>query len=241
MDSRDVYSHQESMTYRVEYGPSHLADLGFEVGCDDEGVVSARLMANSKGLARRVHPFRVRLDTIARPITGGTRQAQTLIEEKGAARRYRSRFDRTPQVSTDAVIRGAESQEVVQLPSTGHDLLSWMLHLRREVSKSGQQDQARRYTLWDGWKLVWLDVHPGAVEEMSTPTDEVRAQAFTLRRTRLHHSGDSRFEAQADVEELGTIWIEVSPRALPVAMAFRAPIGRVQIHIQAYQSDPCEL
>lgn len=235
-----LFSQQESMTYRVQYGPSHLADLSLDIGCDDQQRVGARLFAQSRGMTRRLHPFRVRLDTRANAGDGRALQAQTWIEERGEARRYRSRFTANPQVVTEMLFRENESTEEVELPGPGHDLLSWMLDLRRHVSTQGRQQEEQRYILWDGWKLVWLDVTPGDVEVMETPLGDVRAQAFHLQRTRLHHDSDDRFEAQSRAENLGTIWIEVSTRALPVAMAFNAPIGHVRIHLRTYDRRRCD-
>lgn len=234
----EVFSLQESMTYRVGYGPAHLADLSLDVSCRKGEEVEARLQASSRGMARRVHPFRVELGTMLR-LQGGSRQALTWIEEKGELRQYRSEFTPAPQVLTRAEVRGRESTESVGLPASGHDLLSWVLHLRGYMSAEGAQRQGRRYTLWDGWKLVWLDVIPGEVVEISTSAGEFRAQSFRLRRTRLHHQGEERFQARTDTEELGTIWLEVSSRALPVAMAFRAPIGRVRIELESFERTRC--
>lgn len=238
-DDGDFLSREESLVYRVAYGPSHLADLDLTIGCEDQGRLEAKLVAESQGMTNRVHPFRVRLDTNTDLNGAATSWAQTWIREKGSTRRYRSRFDNSPQVATEASIGGNESREIIGLPTAGHDLLSWIMHLRRDVADQGRLSESKRYALWDGWKLVWLDVTPGDVEIKETPLGDVRAQSFRLRRTRLHHEGDERFEPREEIEELGTIWIEVAGRALPVAMAFRAPIGNVRIRLDDYESTGC--
>lgn len=235
-----VESQHESMTYHVHYGPAHLADLKLDVECDGDGQVAAKLWANSQGMASRIHPFRVRLDTrLATASERGAAAAQTFIEEKGQPRRYRSRFDDAPRVATESVVHDRQDREIVALPDAGHDLLSWMLELRRHIARDGRQTVSRRYALWDGWKLVWLDVTPGAVEEMETDQGTLSVQTFELERTRLHHDGDEVFEPRAATETLGTLWIEVDTRALPVAMSFEAPIGRVRIEIDDYEADEC--
>ncbi len=234
----DAFGAAESAVYEVRYGPSHLAEMGVETSCAEDGVVTSRLTAASRGLARRIHPFQVRLDTRANVDGGRSERSQTFIHEKGVSRRYRSQFDTSPQVSTEAQVRGRTEREQVGLPRVGQDLLSWMLHLRLDVAREGALQGARRYALWDGWKLVYLDVMPGDVEEVWTPVGEVEAQAFRLRRTRLEQAGAGWERAEA-TEELGTLWIETSPRALPVSMSFRAPIGSVRIEIQELERRSC--
>jgi hypothetical protein len=229
----------ETTSYRVQYGPSHLAEMNVEVSCGTEGIVTARLSAESQGFARRIHAFQVRLDSRLDLGRGSTSQAQTFIVEKGQLRRFRSQFDTTPQVATEALRHGETHREQVRLPDLGQDLLSWILELRQRIATEGVQEQPLRYPLWDGWKLVYLDVTPGQVEELWTPVGDVEAQAFTLQRTRLHHTGPFLFEAQRDAEELGTIWIETAPRALPVSMTFRAPIGRVRIELHELTEEQC--
>lgn len=232
---------EEQFRYRVGYGLAHLANLGLTLDCGHGGELSARLIAQSTGMTSRIHPFRVRLDSV-RPLPGeGPHQAQTWIEEHGELRRYRSSFDQTPQVRTSAEFRGEEWQELVALPAAGHDLLSWVLQLRQDVARSGVQKGARRFPLWDGWKLVWLDVSPGPVVQKQVDGKPVQAQSFRLRRTRLDHEDQGRYAALGPAEELGTLWIEVSERALPVGMAFRAPIGRVRIDLIAYEPRQCGL
>lgn len=232
-----LFPQHEEISYRVGYGPAHLADMNLVVQCVGTQI-QGNLEAQSKGLARRVHPFRVKLGTRAR-IGGGSEVAQTWIEEKGELRSYESSFNGAPGVETRAEIRGRSQEETVELPAMGHDLLSWLFHLRRQVSRDGEQQGARRYTLWDGWKLVFLDVHPGERIALETEKGVLESQAFGLRRTRLFHDAERRFGVSEEVEELGTIWIELAPRALPVAMAFRAPIGQVRIELAGYVERAC--
>ena len=240
-EGEPVYPQDESMNYVVEYGPASLADLALDIDCAGDDEVTARLWAESQGMAQRIHPFRVRLDTETTFGSSGAVRAQTWIEEKGEARRYRSRFNDAPRVATHADIFGETSRDVAALPEQGHDLLSWILELRRLVAADGARQDRRRYPLWDGWKLVWLDVIPGDIDVRETAEGDLRVQAFDLRRTRLHHEGDELFEPKADPESLGTIWIEVGPRALPVAMAFEAPIGEVHIELTNYEADGCDV
>lgn len=231
---------QESMTYRVGYGPAHLAELEIDVDCDADGVVTASLVADSQGMANRVHPFRVRLDTQAS--SQGASHAQTWIREKGQVRRYRSQFNGAdgPRVATESVVLDQTSREIVSLPDRGHDLLSWMLHLRRRIAEDGRLSESIRYPVWDGWKLVWLDVTPGEVESMETSQGSFDVQVFELQRTHLHHEGEQLFETKNRAESLGTIWFEVGSRALPVRMTFEAPIGKVRIDIADYERTDCE-
>ena len=237
---QEPYGASETAVYRVQYGPSHLAQMAVEVSCEQDGVVRATLSAASRGLARRVHPFQVRLDTAALVVEGRSEQGQTFIHEKGEGRRYQSLFDGgRPSVATRWSRRGGEGREQVVLPGVGNDLLSWMLHLRYDLAREGGLSQARRYALWDGWKLVYLDVTPGAVEDLWTPAGAGEAQAFILRRTRLYHEGERLFEAQDDAEDLGTIWLATTEAATPMAMSFRAPIGRVRIELESLERRAC--
>lgn len=238
-DEDEFLTQNEVLTYRVAYGPSHLADLQMSLRCSQSGPMEATLVAESQGMADRVHPFRVRLDTRTDLDRQAQGWAQTWIREKGSVRRYRSRFDASPQVATEAHIGRRQERQIVELPQAGHDLLSWLMVLRREVAADGELTGRRRYALWDGWKLVWLDVIADDVETRRNDAGEFSAQAFRLRRTELHHDGEQRFEARQGSEELGTVYIELSPRALPVAMAFKAPIGRVRINLQSFERDPC--
>lgn len=237
-DDDGVSTTEESMIFSVGYGPASLAGLELDVDCDSQGSVGATLIADSQGMADRVHPFRVRLDT--RTNSRGASQAQTWIREKGQVRRFRSQFHETPRVATKSVIHGRDEQELVALPDAGHDLLSWMLDIRRHIQDEGRLTERLRYPVWDGWKLVWLDVTPGKVQSMETEVGTFEVQEFELRRTQLHHEGEKLFEAKASAERLGTIWFEVTPRALPVGMAFDAPIGRVRIDIEAYETAVCD-
>lgn len=230
----------ERARYRVEYGPAHLADLALEVGCANEERVQGRLFARSRGMANQVHPFRVQLDTVT-VLASGALRAQTFIEEEGEARRYRSRFVAEPRVRTEREFRGKTHREQALLPGRGHDLLSWMLTLRKRVASQGALEGRQRFVVWDGWKLVYLDAIPAAVEDRWTPVGSVRAQRFSLQRTYLSHGPEQAARPSGEeVERLGSIWIEVAPRALPVEMAFRAPIGQVRIVLQAHQPNSCE-
>ena len=229
----------ERARYRVSYGPAHLADLALEVGCGEEEQ-RGRLFARSRGMASQVHPFRVQLDTVTRVGEGAVR-AQTFIEEDGVPRRYRSQFAAEPRVRTEWEFRGVTRREQALLPGRGHDLLSWMLALRERVGRGEALEARQRFVVWDGWKLVYLDAIPAEVEERWTPLGSVRAQRFVLRRTYLSHGAEqvARPSGQG-AEELGAIWMELSERALPVEMAFLAPIGRVRIALQAHQAGGCE-
>ncbi|TXD35616.1 DUF3108 domain-containing protein [Lujinxingia vulgaris] len=230
----------ERARYRVSYGPAHLADLSLEVGCEGAEEERGRLFARSRGMASQVHPFRVQLDTV-RAKGAGSLKAQTFIEEDGVPRRYRSRFGEEPRVRTEWEFRGVTRREEALLPGRGHDLLSWMLALRERVGRGEALEARQRFVVWDGWKLVYLDALPAEVEERWTPVGAVRAQRFELRRTYLSHGAEqvARPSGQG-AEELGAIWIELSERALPVEMAFEAPIGRVRIALQAHQDAGCE-
>lgn len=239
VEAREVnlFPFQESIEYRVSYGPARLADMHLEVQCR-EGYVEARLKAESMGLARRVHPFEVVLESRAR-VGGGSEESLTWIDEKGEERWYRSAFEEGLEVATEVRIGARERRDEVKLPARGYDLLSWMLHLRRQVAREGRQEVGRRYTVWDGWKLSWLDVVPQEVERVMTPAGEVEAQGFRLRRTLLGHELGEAFEVQEEAEEVGTVWLEVAPRAMPVAMHFLAPIGRVKIELVVYEERAC--
>ncbi|RVU43135.1 DUF3108 domain-containing protein [Lujinxingia sediminis] len=230
----------ERARYRVSYGPAHLADLALEVGCEREAQVQGRLFARSRGMASQVHPFRVQLDTVVRVGEGAVR-AQTFIEEDGVPRRYRSHFGGEPRVRTEWEFRGVTRREQALLPGRGHDLLSWMLALRERVGRGESLEARQRFVVWDGWKLVYLDAIPAEVEERWTPVGSVRAQRFVLQRTHLSHGVDQAARPSGEgAEELGAIWMELSERALPVEMAFLAPIGRVRIALQAHQAGSCE-
>ncbi|RAL20285.1 hypothetical protein DL240_18065 [Lujinxingia litoralis] len=229
----------EQARYRVSYGPAHLADLSLEVRCLEGARAQGRLFAKSRGMASQVHPFRVQLDTL-REEGGAALRAQTFIEERGEPRRYRSRFVREPRVRTEWEFRGVTRREQARLPGHGHDLLSWMLRLREEVAGQGELQGRRRFVVWDGWKLVYLDVTPGRVEERWTEVGALRAQRFALSRTFLNHEAEQAPRpAGQSVQALGAIWIELAPRALPVEMAFEAPIGEVRIEVQAHQGQGC--
>lgn len=235
------YSMQETFDYQVKYGPAHLADLRVDIGCRSgtDGRVRATLRASSRGMAKRVHPFRVRLDTETSTNSSRAVRAQTWIREQGEVRRYRSRFDDSPRVRTEADIYGSGATDTAPLPDTGHDLLSWMLDLRDAIAEEGPRQNPRRYPLWDGWKLVWLEVTPSQPTRLETPAGWMDVQPFELHRTEIHHEGSDQFEPKDDTEHLGTIWIEVTDRALPVAMDFDAPIGRVKIELTDFDRTDC--
>jgi len=227
----------ERLQYSVHYGPATLAELNFHVGCSAQSYRPAMLNAQSLGFADQVRSFTVRLDTFVDGGSGYSLEGRTFIEEKGEPRRYRSRFSPHPSVRVERQFRGSTRHQEHLLPARSHDLLSWLLHLRKERTLT--PNTRHTYHVWDGWKLVQLDATIGSSETIRSPRGTFTAFPITLERTRLHHEGQKRFEVQSSKEGLGTIWLSADSRRLPIAMNFRAPIGEVRIALTGVQSSPC--
>lgn len=226
---------REVMSYRVVYGPARVAKVEIAVDATDEAVVTGSLDAESQGMARWMHPFSVQLETSVDVAGGRALEARTAIEEDGSHRCYESRFSEDPEVVTEVNAGGETRRQIVELPETAHDLISWLVELRRMVASDAVGDKAHRFTVWDGWKLTRLEVQPGSVETKKSAVGTLPCRAFELRRWRLGHDGDAAFEPTGPPEKLGTLWIERRARALPVKMTFHAPIGRVGIELMQWE------
>ncbi|MBA2661509.1 MAG: DUF3108 domain-containing protein [Bradymonadaceae bacterium] len=228
---------QERFQYAVHYGPAAIGEVSLQVGCPTTSYVAALATAKSYGFAQQIYGFSMRLDSFIDPQSGQVLEGRTHIEEKGVPRNFRSRFSSEPSVAVTRTFRGIERHAAHALPMRGHDLLSWMLDMRRALVWTA--GMSKHYIVWDGWKLMRIEARVAERETVWTPHAIFEAYPVKIFRTRLFHQENQGFKAQSPKEELGTAWFSADSARLPVAMNYNAPIGQVRVLLTSVRRAQC--
>lgn len=230
--------HKERSAYEVSWRGARVASLQLLTGCPTHTHLPAALSAQSTGLARDLHAFVIRLDSFLSPTLFTPLQGRTHITEEGKKRSYISMFSPTPAVTVNATIFGTAKDPVTHaLPAQGHDLLSWLLHLRWQTPLKHGLNQ--RYHVWDGWKLVELRASVQRAESIATPHKTYTAWSIAVTRAPLSLLPQPA-TPRAVPQPLGTLWIEQAAPHRLVAMDFESRVGLANIRINTSSLTPCD-
>lgn len=230
--------HAETLRYQVSWRGAQVAHLRLQLGCPNDRWRAVALRATSTGLAHDLHSFQIRLDSFLDPQHTVPLQGRTRITEEGRTRAYTSTFHETPTVSVEATIFDEpRPPQKWALPGRGHDLLSWMMHLRWQTE--WREGAFERYYVWDGWKLIELRARVGAPSTLMTPKGRYQVWPVHIARTRLHHTGSAPFTPKAEADSLGTLWFTTGAHHTLVGMDFESRVGPANIRLVSDSRTAC--
>jgi len=227
----------EKFYYDVTFGKASVAQVNLFTACERKGSTPAALYAVSRGLADQIHSFAIRFDTFLTPRGLWPRFAQTSITEEGKTRLYKTAFTEDAKASVTSTISHKTRTQALTLPSRGHDMLSWMLHLRARTSWAA--DQAQTYFVWDGWKLFKLSAIIEQQTSLSTELGDFSVWPVRLERTRYHHDGPKALTPSASKEALGRIYYSTDSTHKPVGIDFKGRVGTAYVRLLKHSTSPC--
>lgn len=227
----------EKFYYDVTFGKASVAQVNLFTACERKGSTPAALYAVSRGLADQIHSFAIRFDTFLTPRTLWPRFAQTSITEEGKTRLYKTTFGEDAKAEVTSTISNKTRSQALTLPARGHDMLSWMLHLRTRTSWADDQEQT--YFVWDGWKLFKLNAIIEKKTSLSTDMGDFSVWPVRLERTRYHHRGPKAMTPSASKEPLGRIYYSTDASHKPVGIDFKGRVGTAYVRLLKHSASPC--
>jgi hypothetical protein len=234
-ESQAWAQHREDLGFSVEWGGARVATLRMLQLCPERGHIAAGLAAKSLGVATQLHPFNIRLDSIFS--SSGSTRARTRIREEGLTRTFRTLFDSSGLMEVEKTWKGRRSVQRYPRVDGTHDLLSWLFVLRSQPIHAGKR---YAYRVWDGWKMVELTASIRGRERVWLADGIQEGWAVELMRRRVPTKpGKDAQKRAAGSESLGTIWLSVTDGRLPIAMDFRAPIGKAKIRLLSNDVRTC--
>ena len=230
----------EQLAYEVRFRGARVASIRHHIGCATEKHRAAAMIATSYGMAEDIHSFHIRLDSFFSPENVTPLQGRTKITEEGKTRSYKSTFNAKPEVQVEAKIFDTQKrQQRYNLPERGHDLLSWMLHLRA-ANTHWEKGHTQSYYIWDGWKLVQLEAKIAGQQNLETPHGTYRAWVVDVKRTRMKYDEKgSKFKPSAEPDKLGTLWFTTGQDHILVGMDFDSRIGMANIRLTRAERESC--
>lgn len=231
----------EQLAYEVRFRGARVASIRHHLGCTTKNHRAAAMIATSHGMAEDIHSFHIRLDSFFTPDSVTPMQGRTKITEEGKTRAYKSTFTSTPAVKVEAKIFDTQKrQQRYNLPDEGHDLLSWMLHLRAANTR-WEKGQTQSYYIWDGWKLVQLEAKIAGQQILETPHGKYKTWAVDVKRTRMKYDKTANtFKSSAEPDKLGTLWFTTGADHILVGMDFDSRIGMANIRLTRAEREPCK-
>lgn len=232
----------EKLHYEVRFRGARVATILLQTGCPTSSYRPAALVAKSLGFVDELHSFHIRFDSFLATQNILPRQGRTRITEEGRTRRYISTFaaedgDHRADVRAKIFDRKERAQQVA-LPGPTHDMLSWLLHLRRH--NDWEPKASTSYFVWDGWKLSTLRTQTRVAQPLTTPYGTYRTHPIDLKRTVHHHSGDEKFQPKEEVDDLGTLWFTTGGDHVLVGMDFHSRLGTATIRLTHASRSTCK-
>jgi hypothetical protein len=232
---------KEQLSYAVTFKGGRVANVTLHTGCPTERYTPTALIATSVGVIEHLKSFLIRLDSFLPNQLTSPRppfEAHSRITEDEQTRLYKTSFSPalTPRVRSK-VLNKDYDWRLPELPTSAHDMLSWVYDLRGLATLKPGTTQ--RYLVWDGWKLFWLDASALKLAPLILTSGQTQALPIKLTRQRIHHDPSLAFTPQRDPEPLGTLYLATNAPRTPVGFDFDSPIGHVLVRLERTSQTPC--
>lgn len=201
--------------------------------------------AQSTGFFHSIYPLDDRADTFFDPQTFLPLRSEKTFHEKGQTRSY---FVDYYQSSYLARVEKMRKNRTIQtrhaIPSTTHDMLTWLYELR--TAPPYEIGQKFSFFVYDGWSLSRIDFTVRAKEDVYTPMGWFKGWKLDFRREVLHVTTGRPVPPSKDpappilkVRESGrhsgNFWVSRDENRLPIKLKINTILGAGEAVLIKYQ------
>lgn len=189
------------------------------------------LSVHSLGFFDNVYPVDDRADTFLNPVTMHPYRSEKYFRESGKVRtyivdyvhdRYAARVQKTKP--------GKEQKFENAIPSTTHDMITWLYHLRRRTITDGKKF---RYFIYDGWKLSHVHMEVVGKEDLLTPAGWFKAWKIRFVRKVVHSQKNKQggrrtapvLRLKNPADHTGHFWLSRDENHLPLRVTIPTQFG----------------